>query len=239
MDLHTAIDLYCERSTTDLFAEPLNLITNLAFIAAAAAADRAQRRILHSRRSGPTFLILLLIAIGIGSALFHSFATRWAMFADILPIQVFIISFLWLWTRFVLINSAGTALSGGVLSTLACAAFLVASARIATALQGLPLNGSEGYVGAWIALLLLAVYDLRRFQRRWLLTAVVLFSVSLTARSVDAPLCESLPLGTHFLWHLLNGGVTYLVVAAYIHATGTSIASSISSSDRQADTAQE
>ena len=28
--------------------------------------------------------------------------------------------------------------------------------------------------------------------------------VSLTARSVDEPLCAAIPLGTHFLWHILN-----------------------------------
>jgi hypothetical protein len=29
--------------------------------------------------------------------------------------------------------------------------------------------------------------------------------VSLTFRAVDGPLCEVLPMGTHFMWHILNG----------------------------------
>ncbi len=31
-----------------------------------------------------------------------------------------------------------------------------------------------------------------------------MLTVSLVLRSLDAPLCAANPLGTHFLWHLLN-----------------------------------
>ena len=31
-----------------------------------------------------------------------------------------------------------------------------------------------------------------------------LLVVSLTFRSLDDPLCSTIPLGTHFLWHVLN-----------------------------------
>ena len=32
-----------------------------------------------------------------------------------------------------------------------------------------------------------------------------LFAISLTFRSLDGPLCNVFPLGTHFMWHILNG----------------------------------
>lgn len=37
--------------------------------------------------------------------------------------------------------------------------------------------------------------------------------MSLFFRTIDMAVCESIPIGTHFLWHLLNGVLVYL--AAY------------------------
>jgi len=36
---------------------------------------------------------------------------------------------------------------------------------------------------------------------------VAILCVSLTARSLDEPLCDVLPLGTHWLWHVLNAAM--------------------------------
>jgi hypothetical protein len=36
--------------------------------------------------------------------------------------------------------------------------------------------------------------------------------VSLVARSSDMPICNVFPLGTHFIWHLLNATLLYLLV---------------------------
>ncbi|MBU2665238.1 hypothetical protein KOI35_17175 [Actinoplanes bogorensis] len=33
----------------------------------------------------------------------------------------------------------------------------------------------------------------------------------LTARTLDEPLCATLPLGTHWLWHCLNAVTLYLI----------------------------
>jgi hypothetical protein len=39
-------------------------------------------------------------------------------------------------------------------------------------------------------------------------------AVSLTFRSIDMTVCDALPLGTHFLWHSLNGLALYLLLGA-------------------------
>jgi hypothetical protein len=44
--------------------------------------------------------------------------------------------------------------------------------------------------------------------------AAALFAISLTFRSIDMTICPSLAIGTHFLWHLLNGIVLYILVKA-------------------------
>ena len=36
------------------------------------------------------------------------------------------------------------------------------------------------------------------------------FTLSLTVRVLDYPLCDMFPLGTHFLWHIFNGLTLYL-----------------------------
>src|SRR3546814_8100939 len=78
------IDLYCERVGPGLWAEPLNLVTNLAFILAGVLLVVALRRAEPAVRRDPAIigLAVLVLVVGIGSGLFHSFATRWAALAD-------------------------------------------------------------------------------------------------------------------------------------------------------------
>ena len=82
------IDLYCERCGPGLLAEPLNATTNLAFLIAAWAAWVLARR-LNSLSGGIQGLIFLTVSLGIGSALFHTFATAWARVLDVVPILLF------------------------------------------------------------------------------------------------------------------------------------------------------
>jgi hypothetical protein len=72
----------------------------------------------------------------------------------------------------------------------------------------LQLNGSINYIPCLIALLLVAW----KGRQPQLYQAGLLFACSLTFRSVDMALCEQFPNGTHFLWHLLNGWLLYMLV---------------------------
>jgi hypothetical protein len=52
----------------------------------------------------------------------------------------------------------------------------------------------------------------RPWRWAWLSApAFVVFAVSLTARTVDRPLCTDIPIGTHFVWHILNAVVLLVV----------------------------
>ncbi|EDM67003.1 hypothetical protein PE36_14019 [Moritella sp. PE36] len=79
------INIYCERLGPELLAEPINLFTNIAFLLAAVLLLKQ----LSTPNKHITGLIGLLFIIGIGSMLFHSFATSWARFLDVLPILLF------------------------------------------------------------------------------------------------------------------------------------------------------
>ncbi|CAN0575733.1 unnamed protein product, partial [Laminaria digitata] len=91
------IDIYCERLGPGLLAEPVNAVTNLAFIVAAYFLVRMILRAdpVVRRDAGIWALIALVLAIGIGSSLFHTFATRWALLTDVIPIAIFILVYTW------------------------------------------------------------------------------------------------------------------------------------------------
>lgn len=203
------IDIYCERIAPGLWAEPFNAVTNISFFIAAAAVYILARR--TGALNGPTYLlIVLLLAIGSGSTLFHTFANNVTMLADVIPILLYQVSFIWLYASGCMRFQRGQA--AGLL-----AAFIALSILAGYVPQWV-LNGSMAYAPALIFLIGLGLWHKRhaRQGRYTLLLAALLFTLSLTFRSIDMAVCDSLPLGTHFLWHLLNGCVLYLSAHAYI-----------------------
>jgi hypothetical protein len=194
------IDLYCERLEPGLLAEPLNALTNGAFLVAAWWLQRLARRDTGCDR-GVLALAALALAIGIGSGLFHTFATGWALAADVVPILLFQLLFLLLYLRRQV--GLGAAPAAGL-----CLAFLLAclAGRSAPAL----LNGSLAYAPTLAVLALLGWHQRHTRRSALLLGATGLFSLSLLLRSLDNALCPHWPIGTHLFWHLLNAAVLVL-----------------------------
>jgi hypothetical protein len=56
----------------------------------------------------------------------------------------------------------------------------------------------------------------RAVARFTLLVAAGVYVGALFFRTIDNEVCGALPIGTHFLWHLLIGLVTYLAMRALI-----------------------
>ncbi|MDH3666817.1 MAG: ceramidase [Paracoccaceae bacterium] len=202
------IDLYCERVGGAFWAEPLNALTNFSFLIAAWALWR-----IRPNASAPPAESVLLIgtiaAIGIGSFLFHTFATRWAATMDVLPILVFQLLFLWFYARRRM--GAGWVVAAGLLIAYLALGFAVGQ-------SGSHLNGSIGYLPALMVLIALALHHARTAStlRYNLLAASGMFALSLTLRTIDRTVCDSLPIGTHFLWHILNAAVLFLAARALI-----------------------
>lgn len=214
-NVYSYLDQYCERAgEPGLWAEPLNAVTNLAFLLAAFMAWN------HWRRTpGATFrnsidivlLILFLVAIGIGSGLWHLFATEGTMMLDVIPIVLFMNLFL---------LAAAVRLLGlhwrGALGL-----FILFQGLNYAAGKFLPsgfLNGTIMYLPAYAVLLTVVVWaHKRRVPSRGLLwQAVLLWSISLTCRTFDNQLCVQLPIGLHFLWHLFNAAVLYRLLQSLI-----------------------
>jgi hypothetical protein len=203
------IDNYCERLEPGLWAEPLNALTNLAFFAAAFFAYvLARKEGGLNWRSG--LLIGLVVVIGAGSTLFHTVATFWAMLADSIPILIYQIAFIALYALGVMRWSL-------LKTCLLLGLFFVAQYAAAQAPREW-LNGSMEYAPAWLFLLGLSLWHIKGAARErfGLIVAVAVFTLSLSLRSSDMALCEWVPFGIHFLWHLLNGALLYLTTRAYI-----------------------
>lgn len=231
MDLGQKIYMYCERGQDPSFwAEPFNAATNAAFLIAAVAAARDYAAApSEGRTPAAALLVALTFVIGTGSFLFHTFATRWASLADMIPIAVFMLAYF----GFLLRRFLGC---GWVVVVIGLVAFY-ASIRFAGTLQCrqaglLPitaaagarcLNGTIGYVPAFLALLgSTAVLAVRRHPAwRLLSLAALVFLVSMTFRTLDLELCDLVRAGgrargTHFLWHMLNALTLYLLLRAAI-----------------------
>ena len=198
----TYVDLYCERLAPGLAGEPLNALSNAAFFIAAWLLARDARRLCAS--SADRWLLVVLIAsVGVGSTTFHMAATTETQWLDVIPILLFQLAFLWIYAQRVLRWPLWA-------SALVVAAFFAICfyARQFTA----PLNGSLAYAPALIAVFALGIdHRLRDPQRTpWLPMAAAVFTVSLALRTIDIAACERFALGTHFLWHILNGVVVYL-----------------------------
>jgi hypothetical protein len=214
VDWTREIDLYCERIGPGLWAEPLNFLTNIAFVGAAFLAYRDASRLNAAQKQPAAVLMVLLAAIGVGSALFHSFATTWAQALDVLPIQLYIVATLYLWLR-----------DAELLSLLGCCGaifgLLTLSAFFALFVPPESVNGSQGYFGVLLFMGWLAWRQHRTpAGGREFLWATLAFALSLSFRMMDLEICPSWPLGTHFLWHLCNAWVCYLPLRAYVRLRG-------------------
>lgn len=202
------IDLYCERLAHGLWAEPINAVTNLSFMIAAIATWHQASR-LDSLSSGIRLLIVLMISIGLGSGIFHTFATPWARIMDIVPILLFQIAFLWIYGRKIINASTGYLIVAVLIFSIA--------AYIARQFPYV-LNGSLIYAPAFLLLLMLGIYHYYHAQteRTLLLWATGVFFVSLSLRTIDMAVCPYFPVGTHFFWHLFNGLLVYLAARSLL-----------------------
>lgn len=223
MNWTAPVDIYCERLTPGLWAEPVNALTNAAFILAAIwAAVTARQR--GEDSALVWVLIALAAAIGVGSFLFHTFANRWSELADVIPI----------WTFVALYVLAALHRLGGVrpgrlamigLGAAGLVALLMAFGEGDAPTQTAPVapdpfNGSLQYLPAVAAFVVFIIVTQSRSSplRHWVLAAGATFALSLAFRTVDRDICATLPLGTHFLWHLLNGLMIGLVLQILIRA---------------------
>lgn len=189
---------YCERTGAHLGAEPFNLISNLSFlIAGAVICYQAPSSVcpLKMRAFGA-----IVMFIGLGSSLFHAYASWATLLLDVAAISLGVVYYLGVYLRQVLgytWRAVALALVGLVVLTVALAVLVPNELT----------HGSSDYFGVWVSMVVLAAVD--PVAKRHMAVAVLLFSVALLVRTLDQPLCETFPVGIHFVWHGLNGWLLY------------------------------
>jgi hypothetical protein len=195
MDWTRAIDAYCERTDAGFWSEPVNAVTNAAFVLVAL--------LMWARSAGRTsgrILSVVLGLIGLGSFLFHTFATGWAALLDTTPILAFVLIYIFLANRDYWAWPSWMAVLGAL-------AFVPYAILLTPAFNALPFFHISSFY--WPLPLLIGTYAflLRHIETktaRGLAIGAGLLCLSLTARSLDMEFCAAIPLGTHFLWHILN-----------------------------------
>lgn len=208
MDWTTPVDGYCERLDPSFWAEPVNAVTNAAFLVAAVVmALRLRGADLPVARA----LTAILAATGIGSFLFHTVAQPWAGVADSLPILLFILVYLFAATR----DFLGAPWQVAGLVTLGYFPFAAVTVPLFRLIPGL--GDSAGYATVPTLMVIYAGLLWRRAPAtaRGLVLAAAMLTTSITFRALDDPLCASFPLGTHFLWHLLNAVMLGWMIEVY------------------------
>jgi hypothetical protein len=204
---------YCERLEPGILQEPLNAVSNAAFFLAAWASWVMARKKV-AMNSGKILLIVLIISIGVGSTLFHVFPARWSLGFDVIPIVAFQICCIFLYA---------TRIMGLERPITLVVIFLFLAANVFLTRFSSVLNGSLPFMPALLVLLVFGLIHLNtQTEGRWsLIGAFLIFLISLVFRSVDLVVCPAFSWGTHFMWHILNSGVLYLLVRGL--ATGKSI----------------
>ena len=227
--------LYCERGTsTALSAEPINAVSNVAFILAALMGLQLLEWRPREQQTSDHFLLIGLVAlIGIGSFAFHLFATQETELLDVIPIAVFTLVYL----GFALNRFLGVPPGWMVLLVIGFTILMAATSQVRCwdGGVGLPgpeaqeanpcINGSVFYLPALGALIVVGLLLEERRHRAapYVLWAAAIFAISLTLRSLDLALCgkfliEGQKVGTHAAWHVLNALALFLLLRASLEA---------------------
>ncbi|MEM6622215.1 MAG: ceramidase domain-containing protein [Pseudomonadota bacterium] len=125
--------------------------------------------------------------------------------------------------RFVLGSLVGMGFAGSVGVTILWVVAISLLSKAATATIPRIFPGMQSYLPALMALGGVGLWLALRGHPagRWLLVVAAVFAVSLTARALDRPLCANFLMGTHWVWHVLNGVVLgSLIIALIRHGTG-------------------
>lgn len=199
----------CERTGSGVIAEPLNVLSSFAFMVVAVAIYRQYHR--HEDLQSKWIwdvhaLTFITMLIGINSVAFHSFPNPTTELADTLTIVLFIILYFWS----VLFRIGRTT----VFQAAVCFVAFVGFSHILVHQFPRALNDSIGYLSSMIALIMIAVHlhlKARPSSQHFMLAALVGVS-SLFCRAIDRAICPETMVGTHFIWHMLNATLMYILL---------------------------
>ena len=206
MNWFEAVDGYCERIDESFWSEPLNALTNIFFLVAAVWVLRREGLNRTAR-----ILALILGMIGVASFLFHSFAQAWAGALDVLFILFFTLLYLFAASK----DFMGAPRSIALVITLGSFPFSIVVDWLTLPLTFL--GSTRIYMPMLILIILFSLLLYKRLPivSRGLAVGAFILIISMLARILDVPLCQKIPLGTHFVWHVLNAVMLAWMIEVY------------------------
>ena len=206
MNWFAPVDGYCERIDGSFWSEPLNAITNIFFLVAAIWVLRRE-----GLNSTARILAIILGMIGFASFLFHSFAQTWAGVLDVLFILLFTLLYLFAASK----DFLGVPKSIALVITLGYFPFSIVVDWLTLPLTFL--GSTRVYMPILILIILFSLLIYTRLPKvsRGLAIGAFILMTSMIARILDVPLCQTIPIGTHFLWHVMNAVMLAWMIEVY------------------------
>ncbi len=199
-------DSYCERVGAGLLAEPLNVLSGLAFVLLGVWLLRKREQPGLARA-----MAAICLVTGITTVLQHLHPSRATVVIDIVPTILFVGITFFAYARDVMRLSLGEAVSG----TLVMLPFVGGSLLLLLMLEE-PF-ASAGYASLPVFILGMAVVLRQRDGGTGfgVMMAGVVLMGALALRGLDMPLCDRFPWGTHFLWHLVAATSIGMLICTY------------------------
>jgi hypothetical protein len=199
----------CERSGMGIWDEPLNVISSVAFMLVAVSIYRHYHR--HEDLQEKWIwdvhaLTFLTFMIGVNSIIFHMIPNPTTELLDTVTIVLFIMLYFWS----VLFRIGRTSF----FSALICFVAFVGFSHILVHQFPRAMNDSIGYLSSMIALIMIAVHlHLRaRPSSSHFMLAALIGVISLFCRVIDREICDEISIGSHFMWHILNAMLLYILL---------------------------
>lgn len=203
----------CERHELGWFGEPLNVLSSFAFMAVAIQIFRYYRKeedLQNKWMWDIHALTVICFMIGVNSVIFHAFPNPTTELLDTLAIVLFIV--IYFWSVLFRIGRCN------LFSATICFVAFVGFTHIFVHQFPNAMNDSIGYLSSMIALIMIAVHlhlKARPSSQHFMLAAII-GVCSLFCRAIDKEVCSMLPFGSHFLWHMLNATLLYILLKQVI-----------------------
>ena len=202
--------IYAETDLTAFISEPWNALSSLA-IALPSIYWAIKLRLNLKQFGFLYFLIPLLFLGGTGSMLFHAFrSSRFLLWMDVLPTAIVTFSVsVYFWNK-ILPRKWQVATVVIPFTILRFAIFDYFHGQLAVNISYF----ITGFLIFFPILFYLIKHQFRHFNPIFL--SMVFLSLSLIFRRIDYSVAELIPMGSHFLWHILSGfGAFYLAQYLY------------------------
>ena len=206
--LEKGMSTYCESGMGLFYTQPINTISNIALLIAAYFAYQLIKTNNINNRT-IKILPLILAVTGIGSMFWHGMPNLLTNFADTLPLSAFVLVSL-----FFLLDKLMK--KRRFVWQILLAFILVEAPFIFHILPSL--NGFLPY----LIVLVFGVFVFYGLIKKYktltsdLAIIIALFAIAFIFRTIDYTVCPVLSMGTHFIWHILNALVLYLLIRLFV-----------------------